>query len=81
MRATQLKEGDGNAMYFHNYANMSKFHNTIWELRKLGRKATSFDDLSEEGIKYFEILYQRENIAKASIITRYFSSFVSQEQR
>jgi len=51
--------GDENTKCFQNYCRHKKCINTIWGIKKQeGSKAITFSKIAQEGIKYFEKLFQ-----------------------
>jgi hypothetical protein len=54
-----IKEGDNNTKFFHQFTNLCKNMNTIWEIRVVdGSMVCSFKDKVEEGVHHFKTLFQ-----------------------
>lgn len=78
-----LSSGDKNAKFFHAYAKGRKYHNTIWELHDdRGNTSSSFDGLSEMGVKHLKKLFEAQtgtSIAEIIRLAILFPSFIDQE--
>jgi len=60
-RAIWLLSGDDKTKFFHAYAKGRKAHNTIWELQEGdGLSTSSFEGLSNMGVKHFKKLFEAQ---------------------
>lgn len=58
-RAIWLEKGDDNTKFFQAYAKGRKSANTIWHLKdEEGREVSSFEGLSQLGVKHFQNLFK-----------------------
>jgi hypothetical protein len=68
--------GENNSKNFHQYANFWKNINTIWEIRSEdGSKAFTFKEKEEEGVCFFQYLFQEPRGCPIQDILRVISKF------
>lgn len=57
-RATWVKCGDNNSIFFHNFANERRVTNSIWDLEKdQGHVINTHKDLSNDVVHYFKKIF------------------------
>jgi hypothetical protein len=81
-RALWLQVGDENTKFFHHFENGRKLSNTIWSIDRMdGSKASSFEDIAQEGTTHFEYSLQsydpRVNIDTIIRVASLFPRFIN----